>query len=361
LESQIFPGLHGPFFRASLFRLEPDRHFLLITFHHLIANGPSYLLFTDELVALYAEKAYQVPANLPPAMPFSEFIEQRLSYAGTNASAEAEAFWMKQFESGVPDLELPCDYPRPPELTFRGARQDVILDPALSAGLRQIGAAHRSSLFMMLFAGFGILLHRLSGQDDLIVGVPFDSLIRVEGAGRNLFANTTNMLPLRSVLYEGSTFIEYLQRINALILAASEHQDYFFGNLMRKLNITRDSSRSPFFNVTFNRERGEFKKSWPGLEVALETENVPSGSPRDIAMFDLALNAAEKVNGEILVECGHNTALVEPETMQRWLKHYKTLLEGIVANPDQLVSTLPLLTSEELQELVGMGQTVPTR
>ena len=212
LENQLFPDLRGPFFRASLFRLEPERHFLLLTFHHLICNGPSYLLFNEELTAIYAEKVYHVSANLPAAVPFSEFIGQRMSYAGTEASTEAEAFWIKQFETGVPHLELPFDHVRPPELTYRGARQEIILDPTLNAGLRKIGAAHRSSLFMMLFAAYGALLHRLSGQDDLVIGVPFDSLIRAEEEGRNLFANTTNMLPLRSILYEGSTFIEYLQQ-----------------------------------------------------------------------------------------------------------------------------------------------------
>jgi acyl carrier protein len=360
LENRLFPDLHGPFFRTSLFRLEPERHLLLLTFHHLVANGPSFLMLTEELAALYAEKAYRMPADLPPAVPFSEFIGQRLSYAGTEASRQAEAFWMKQFETGVPDLELPFDHGHPPELTFLGARQKVVLDSALNAALRKIGAAHRSSLFMMLFAAYGVLLHRLSGQDDLVVGVPFDSLIRVEEEGRSLFANTTNMLPLRSILYDGSSFVEYLQQINALILEASEHQDYFFGNLMRKLNFTRDSSRSLFFNVTFNRERGEFKKTWPDLEMSVLTDNVPSGSPRGLAIFDLCLNAAERISGEIVVECDHNTALVEPETMERWLKGYKTLLEGIIANPDQSVSTLPLLTREELQDLVVTGQTTLT-
>jgi acyl carrier protein len=360
LENQLFPELRGPFYRVALFRLEPEQHYLLITFHHLIANGPSYLLFTEELASLYAEKVYQIPANLPPAVPFSEFIEQRESYAGTAASKEAEAFWIKQFQSGVPVLELPYDHPRPPEITHRGDRRDVILDPALTGALRKIGAAHRSSLFMILFAAYGALLHRLSGQDDLVVGVPFDSLIRVEGAGRNLVANTTNMLPLRSILYDGSTFIEYLHQINALILEASEHQDYFFGNLMRKLNLSRDSSRSLFFNVTFNRERGEFKKTWPDLEMSLQTEHVPSGSPRGIAMFDMYVNAAERLNGEILVECDHNTDLIDPETMERWLKHYKTLLEGIVADPDQPVLTLPLLSSAELQDLFVTGPSLAT-
>ena len=360
LENQLFPDLRGPFLRASLFRLEPERHFLVLNFHHLLGNGPSYWLFKEELAALYGEKAHQASANLPPAVPFSTFVARRSSYAGSEACNEAEVFWVKQFESGVPELELPFYHERPPELTYLGARQEVILDPALNAALRKIGAAHRCSLFMMLFAAYGALLHRLSGQDDLVVGVPFDSLIRVEEEGRNLFANTTNMLPLRSILYDGSTFIEYLQQIKALVLEASEHQDYFFGNLLRKLNLTRDPSRSPFFNVTFNLEAGEFRKTWPGLEMALQTENVPYRSPRGTAMFDLYLNAAEKKNGEILVQCDHNSALLEPETMLRWLNHYKTLIEGIIANPDQPVATLPLLTREELQDLVVTGNPIAT-
>ena len=256
------------------------------------------MLFNEELTALYAEKVYGEPAKLPPVVPFAEFIRQRESYAGSQASADAEVFWTKQFENGVPALDLPFDYPHPSEITYRGARQSVTLAPEFNTGLRKIGAAHRSSLFMVLFAAYGALLHRLSGQDDIVIGVPFDSLIRVEEEGRNLFANTTNMLPLRSILYQGSTFAEYLEQIHALIVEASEHQDYFFGNLMHKLNLTRSASRSLFFNVTFNLERGEFKKTWPDLEMALQTENVPSGSPRGIAMFDLYTNAAERIDGK---------------------------------------------------------------
>jgi Condensation domain len=360
LENELFPELRGPFFRASLFKLGPEKHFLLLNFHHLLGNGPSYWLFKEELAALYAEKVYGTPAALPEAVPFAEFIAQRMAYAGTEASTEAEAFWVKQYENGVPDLELPMDHPRPPELTYLGARQEIVLSPEINAALRKIGAAHRCSLFMMLYAGYGALLHRLSGQDDLVVGVPFDSQIRVEEEGRNLFGNTTNMLPLRSILYDGSTFIDYLQQTKALILEASEHQDYFFGNLMRKLNLSRDPSRSLFFNVTFNLETGEFKRTWPNLEMALQTENVPYRSPRGTAMFDLYLNAAERKNGEIVVQCDHNSALVEPDTMRRWLNHYKTLLEGIVANPDQSVATLPLLTREELQDLGVTGHSSAT-
>ncbi len=159
-------------------------------------------------------------------------------------------------EGGVPALELPVDYPRPAELTYVGTRREVVIEPELNAALKKLGAAHRSSPFMVMLTAYSILLHRLSGQDDLIIGVPFDSPIRMEEKDRALFANTTNMMPLRSILYEGSTFLDHLQQIKNLVIECSEHQDYFFGNLIHKLGLPRDPSRSPFFNITFNLESG---------------------------------------------------------------------------------------------------------
>ncbi|MEJ0000652.1 MAG: MupA/Atu3671 family FMN-dependent luciferase-like monooxygenase [Verrucomicrobiota bacterium] len=360
LENELFPGLTGPFLRASLFKLEPDQHVLLLNFHHALGNGPSYWVFLDELAALYGEKAHGIPANLPPAAPFTDFIAKKLAYNDSEDGQAAEQFWIKQYENGVPELELPLDHPRPAELTYLGARQEIILPAELNAALRKVGAAHKASLFMVLYSGYAALLHRLSGQDDLVIGVPFDSPIRVEEEGRNLFANTTNMMPLRSILYDGSSFLDFLQQTKSLVVEASEHQDYFFGRLMRKLNLARDASRSLFFNVTFNLESGEFRRSWPGLELSLETDHVPYRSPRGTAMFDLYLNAAERKNGEIIVQCDHNLAMVEPATMERWLRHYRTLLSGIVANPEQPIATLPLMTKEELQELVVTGPSHPT-
>jgi natural product biosynthesis luciferase-like monooxygenase protein len=357
LENTLFPELHGPFLRASLFTLAQERHFLLLNFHHLLGNGPSYWVFLEELSAIYGEKVHGLPAHLPPAAPFPDFIAKKMAYAETEEGRAAEEFWAKQFESGVPELELPTDHPRPAELTYLGARQEIVLPAELNAALRKVGAAHKASLFMMLYSAYAALLHRLSGQDDLVIGVPFDSPMRTEVAGQNLFANTTNMMPLRSMLYDDSTFLDFLQQTKSLVVEASEHQDYFFGRLMRKLNLARDASRPLFFNVTFNLESGEFVRQWPGLELTLATENVPYRSPRGTAMFDLYLNAAERRNGEIVVQCDHNIAMIEPETMLRWLGHYHTLLEGIVVDPSTPVQRLPLLRHEERHGLVVSGRT----
>ena len=113
-------------------------------------------------------------------------------------------------QGGIPPLDLPYDHPLPPALTYIGSREELVIEPELAAALRKIGATQRCSLFMVLLSAYNVLLHRLSGQDDLVVGVPFDSPIRSEFGGQNLFANTTNMLPLRSRLADDAAFPEYL-------------------------------------------------------------------------------------------------------------------------------------------------------
>ena len=356
IEGFLFPGLRGPFFHASLLKCEATKHLLVLIFHHLEGNGPSYWVFLDELIRLYREKTGGEKAALPETVSLADYIRFREAYLSTEAGREAETFWVKQMQNGVPVLELPVDYPRPAELTYGGTRREVIIEPELTAALKKVAAAHRCSLFMIMLSAYSLLLHRLSGQDDLIIGVPFDSPFRAEQEGRNLFTNTTNMVPLRSVLYEDSSFVDHLQQIKSLVIEASEHQDYFFGNLIGKLGLPRDPSRAPFFNVTFNLESGELHQSLPGLEIRLETQNVPYRSPIGTAMFELYLNAGERKNGEIAVECDHNADLIAPETLQRWLNHYRTLLQGIVANPNQLAALIPLMTPGEQQELVVAGK-----
>jgi glutamate-1-semialdehyde aminotransferase/acyl carrier protein len=360
IRGYLFPELRGPFLHGSLLKCDAEKHLLVLTFHHLLGNGPSYWLFLDELIALYREKAFKEKATLPDPAPLAEYVQRRQDFLKSEAGREAEAFWLKQMEGGVPVLELPVDYPRPAELTYSGTRREVIIDPELNAALKKMGAAHRCSPFMVMLSAYMVLLHRLSGQDDLIIGVPFDSPIRAEDKDRNLFANTTNMIPLRSVLYEDSTFVDHMQQIKNLVIEASEHQDYFFGNLIGKLGLPRDPSRSPFFNVTFNLESGELHQSLPGLDITLETVGVPYRSPVGTAMYELYLNAAEKKSGEIFVQCDHNADLISSETLQRWLNHYRTLLQGIVADPTQLAVLIPLMTAEERQELVVSGKQMAT-
>ena len=342
LENGTFAGLRGPFLLAHLVKVDAMRHFLVLIFHHVVGNGPSYWVILEELAALYAAGTEKKTPDLPAPVPFSEFVKKRLDYETSPAREEAEQFWLTEMAQGVPGLDLPYDHPLPPDLTWRGRREEIVLEPALTEALKKAGAAQRCSLFNVLLTAYSALLHRLSGQDNLFIGVPFDSPLRSENSDRNLFANTTNMLPIRSRLDPEGGFIEHLLSTKARILASAEHQDYFFGHLIAKLRLPRNPARAPFFNVVFNLETGEFDRTAGKLRLQLETRDVPYRGPHRTAMFDLYLNAAERASGEILVQCDYNTALIEPATMQRWLGHYQSLLRGIAAAPARPIADLPL-------------------
>ena len=345
LETQTFADMNGPFLLATLLKVEAKRHLLVFGFHHIVGNGPSYWLFMDEVASVYQALSSGGQANLPPVFPFAEFVEKRI--AKSRNQKEAEQFWLKQMEQGVPLLDLPFDHAHPAEISYSGERQEIVLEPELNHALRKIGAAQHCSLFIVLLSAYGLLLHRLSSQDVLFIGVPSDSFIRTENSGRHLFANSTNTLPLKSTLWEESTFVEYMLQIRHSVLAGSEHQDYFFGNLAGRINLPRVPGRALFFNTIFNLETAEFHREFPGLEMSLETRDVPYRTPHGISMFDLSINAAERKNGEIITQCDYNSSVIAAETMERWLACYHTLLRNIESDPHQQAASIPLFAAEK--------------
>ncbi len=340
--SESFDSSSAHFLRAVVIKLSEQHHILTLTFHHVLGNGPSYWIFLNELCALYTGAS-----ELPERMQLSEFVRLQ----PTLSTAQDEEFWQGQFVEPPPPLDLPLDHPRPPVVSFRGDRVTMTVDESMCRALRQVGAARRCSLFMTLFAAFNVLLHRLSGQDDLVVGVPFESGIRERAGGDALFANTTNVMPLRSRVEGDPPFTEYLEATKGLILAASEHQEYFFGRLLNKLHLSRDPARSPLFSVLFNFETGEFCKNADGLAVELVTEDFPYRGPVGTTMNEIYLNVAEK-RGTLEFQCDFCTQLFKRETIERWFGHLRTLLQAITVDPTQPVSLLPILTDQERKTLV---------
>jgi iturin family lipopeptide synthetase A len=352
LEHRPFDFARGPMLQAQLIRLEAEHHLLVLTFHHLLGNGPSYWVFLEDLMALYEGKS-----TLEPAMQLSDYVEWRAQAAADLPASEA--FWLAKFAGAPPALELPSDRPRPALRTHKGAREILVLDKELVAALRKTAASRRGSLFMLLLTAFEVLLHRLSGQDDVVVGVPFEGEARSLPGGDKLFANTTNVMPLRSRVAEQTSFAELLGATKDFVFEANEHQNYFFGRLIKKLNLPHDASRSPVFAAFFNYESGKFQKDLAGqLTAELLTDGlVPYRSPRDTAMFELYLNVAEK-DGALHCECDYGSDLFDGETVARWLGHYRTLLNAIVADPDASIWRLPLLgAGERAQVLAGFNAT----
>jgi amino acid adenylation domain-containing protein/natural product biosynthesis luciferase-like monooxygenase protein len=344
-ENFEFDLSRGPIFRALLIRLSSDRHLLVLMFHHIFGNGPSFRVIWEDLIALYVRGLGGATAPLKPAMQLSDFVRWELQQAGSQTEAN-EAFWLNEFDGTVPTLELPTDRPRPSFKTFAGATQVLKMGRELTAGLRKVGSAHRSSLFMTLLSAFHVLLHRLTGQDDVVVGVPFEPEIRSSPGGGGLYANTTNVLPLRSRIGPDTTFLDMLARNRALVLSANEHQHYFYGNLIRKLNLPPDAARSPLFSVFFNSESGKFEKLVQGLKFDLGMTDCPYGAPKGTAMFELYLNVLER-DGELILKCDHNADLFDPATVRRWLGYYQLILENIVRSPNEPLGEINILSKGE--------------
>jgi amino acid adenylation domain-containing protein/natural product biosynthesis luciferase-like monooxygenase protein len=342
-EAALFDFAKPPFVRASVATLSPREHLLLLTFHHLTGNGPSYTMFLDELVAAYDAISRGTAPELAPALQLHDFVAWRTAQeAGDEESAR---FWLDQFQGTVPVLDLPTDHPRPAIQTFRGGRQILTLDEPLTKSIKAAAAGQRCSLFIFLFTAYGLLLHRLSGQDEIVIGVAADADIRTEEGGQSLFANTTHMMPLRCRIDRTAPFSEQVRAGKNLVLDASEHQEFFFGELINRLRLPRDLSRSPLFSVTFNLETGEFRKRSGGVDFEWATDPLPYRGPAGTSMFDLYMNVAEREGG-LLCELDHS-AIFNPDTARRWLGHFRTLLEQLAANPSAPVSELTLLDSTE--------------
>lgn len=327
----------GPLLRASLYRLSPQNHILLIVIHHIISDGWSTNIFYGELATLYTSAVRGEKVVLPPLpAQYADYAVWQRQWLQGETLAQHLAYWRTQL-AAAPALELPTDYPRPAQLTHDGARVSTLIPPELSAGLNKLSRRAHVTLFMTMLAGFKILLARLSGQWDVVVGTPIAGRNRREIEG--LIGFFLNTLVLRTNLVGDPNFLELLARVRETALAAYSHQDIPFEKLLEELKPERDPSRTPFFQVFFNMlviERKEF--NLPGIE----TEPLPS--LQNEAKFDLTVyvNRSQK---DYRLTFVYNANLFTQERMQEVLDQYIVLLEQIVLQPETPISRYTLVTS----------------
>jgi non-ribosomal peptide synthetase component F len=254
-----------------------------------------------------------------------------------------EAWWAKKFAAPVSPLELPTDRSRGPVKSFRGDTVRRTIGTGLYQRLKHFGAQQGCTLFATLLAGFKTLLHRLTGQNDIVVGIPAagQSLLETE----SVVGHCVNFLPLR-VSFEGDPSVAtLLSRVRSELLDAYDHQNYTYGSLVQKLGLRRDPSRLPLVEVQFNLERVGTGLAFPGLELQVDP------CPKSFVNFDFFLNGVESDEGLVL-DCDYNRDLFDPMTIERWLGHLETLLEGLVTDPHRAVSGLPLLNDIERHRLL---------
>jgi amino acid adenylation domain-containing protein len=340
---QAFDLSRGSLFRLRVAQVGDGRHLLAAAVHHIACDGWSLGVLMRELAELYSHERRGTTPALAPAPSFSDYVAREAATRQSAAFAAAESYWLRQFAESAPVLELPTDRPRAAERTHAGGFVLRTLPADVAAGVKQLCAAHDCTPFTVLLGTFAVLLHRLSGQNDLVIGVP--SAAQVMDGAEHLVGHCANLLPVRSVCGEGESFAAFLARLRGRMDEALEHWRYPFGSLLQKLNLARDSSRVPLAPVVFNTTRRRDPLAFADLEAELVR------NPKRFVNFDLNFNFA-LTEDAISLGCYYSAELFDAATIERWCGHFETLLRGIAAGTNGPVSELPLLSEAERQQIL---------
>jgi amino acid adenylation domain-containing protein len=345
---QPFDLRHGPLTRSTLWQLADDTWIFQVGFHHIAGDGWAAMIIARELATLYMARVSGSPASLPPlATTYGEFIRRQSARRDAAALKRDDDYWKAQLTPPPPVLELPTDRPRPAVQTFDGARVRFMVGSETTEALKRVGRANGVTLFMVLLAAHGTLLHRYTGLDDIAVGVPIAGRTGVEAEALvGLFANT---LVMRVDLRDDPTFPQLLHRVRDVALQAYAHQDMPFERLVSMVQPARDLSHSPLFQVMFTLQNLPLGKlALPALTVT--HVNLGNGT----AKTDLALEVLETDAGlELYLE--YNTALFDVTTICRLGGHLCRLLEAVSEGCDAAISRVSLLTDEERRHILVDG------
>ncbi|HKV09944.1 MAG TPA: amino acid adenylation domain-containing protein [Thermoanaerobaculia bacterium] len=340
-----FDLTRGPLVRGLLLRQREREHAVLFFFHHIVFDGWSTALFIRELSALYGARVAGAPSPLPPlAIQYADFAAWQRQWLQGEVLEGLLAYWRERL-TGAAVLALPTDRPRSVLTQAPGGQSSVVIPPALTEKLRVLSRSRGTTLFMTLLAVFQTLLHRYTGQKDLVVGSPIANRNRSEL--ENLIGFFVNMLVLRTDLSGDPSFLELLDRVRQVALGAYAHQDLPFEKLVEELRPDRDLRHTPLFQVGFrllNVPASHLKL--PGLSLA------PFPFDARAAKFDLDLGLieeAERLNGRL----EYDAALFDGVTMDRLVGHLDRLLAGIVEDPGSRLSELPLLAHAERHQLLA--------
>jgi amino acid adenylation domain-containing protein len=334
----------GPLARFRLIRLGGDEHVLLRVWHHIISDGWSTGIFERELSSVYNALVAGRAVELPPlALQYADYALWQRQWLSGEVLDRQLGYWKDKLVN-LPTLELPTDHARPAVQSYRGARFEMALPQALAEALKALGRAQGATLFMTLLAAFQVLLHRYSGAEDIAVGTPIAGRRRAELEGLiGFFANT---LVLRVSLADEPTFREVLARVRESALSAYTHQDVPFEKLVEELAPQRDLSRNPLFQVSFALQNApDTTLALQGLQASRLT------LPTSNAKFDLTLTLREGAEG-LRASWEYCTDLFERATIERMAGHFQVLLKSIVAEPEQRIGRLTLLSAAERHRLL---------
>ncbi|MGW0709711.1 amino acid adenylation domain-containing protein [Streptomyces sp. NPDC002643] len=336
----------GPLIRLAVVPLGETSHLLHMCAHHIVADGISMGLLLEELAAMYSAVCRAETPALPPPVPFRQHGEGGAADGDAppvdTGLEAAEGHWLARLQGPLPTLELPTRSVRPAAKTYAGARHVAEVDADLVERLRGVAAEQGATPFMLLISAYAALLHRLTGQTDLMVGVPVSGRT-APGTGR-VIGHCVNFLAPRFTVTGDSRFSDLLTSAKGDLLDDFEHQDLPFASLVEKVGAPMDPARAPLVDVLFNLDRAFAVPELDGLSV----EHL--AFPVRHAQFDLELNVVT-VGQTLRLEFTYSTDLFDEAVVAAWAEHLLVLLRGVTERPDARVAQLPLHSAEQ-RELV---------
>jgi amino acid adenylation domain-containing protein len=345
--AQPFDLAIAPLFKVYLLKLGTEYR-MVLKGHHVVVDGLSMNLVVRELSVLYSAELEGAAAPLEEPLQYGEYLR----WQGDNAFAKARDYWLEQLRDEVPPLELPADRSQPTLRSYTGGRVARPMDAALCARLKELSRQEGCTYFMTLFAAYALFLHRISGQNDLLVGIPVAG--RSLPQGETLVGYCTHLLPVRSRFDAAQSFSDYLKNIRATLLRAYQHQDYPFARLIEDLGVRRDGSGAPLVSALFNLDEPGAAPAMSGLDVRWLSQ------PIRFTAFDIVFNFTA-VDEALVLECDYNGDLFDSATVEQFVGYFCTLLQHIVAVPEKSIACASLLDAETWQRvLIDWNQTQRT-
>ena len=334
-----FDLAQAPLMRVGLVKLEDNKYLLMVDMHHIVTDGTSLVIMIKEFALLY--KGEELP---PLRIGFKDYARWQAQTRQQEVIKKQEAFWTRSFSREIPVLDLPPDFPRPAVKSFQGSLLDFSFVEEETRKLKALAKEADATLYMTLLALFNILLSKLSGQEDMVIGTPT--------AGRRhtdvepivgMFINT---LALRNYPSAGKTCMEFLKEVKTCTLEAFENQEYPLEDLVDRLAVRRDTGRNPIFDVLFALQNMDLSPSEiSGLKL------IPCDYETGISKFDLNLNGYEERN-QLFFSFEYSTALFKQETIQRFTRYLREIVSSVTADPRLEISRVEILTGQERRQVL---------
>ncbi|MDQ7008302.1 MAG: condensation domain-containing protein, partial [Acidobacteriota bacterium] len=341
--SRPFDLERAPLLRVGIVRVDVEEHLLFFNMHHIVSDGWSIGVLLRELAAILRGED---PGELP--IQYKDYAAWHNGLMESDRLGEERAYWLERLSGEIPALDLPADFPRPAVRSSRGSRIGFRIPSAVAGRLQELGRPRGATLFMTLTAIVKVLLYRHTGQEEIIVGTPIAG--RRHSDLESQVGFYVNTLVLRDEVRGGEGFAEILDRVRETATEAYDNQDYPFDRLVEELDLRRDLSRNPLFDVMVILQNNE--------DAVLEMEGVevnPFETEFAIAKFDLTFSFVESGDG---IECGieYCADLFKRERIERMAVHLQRLAESASSNPDETVGRLEMVAEEERARILELGE-----